>query len=900
MEHLHGRATETALLDDLVQRLPDGGGALLIRGEAGIGKTALGEHAVSLAAGRGCTVTSVTAVESEASVPYAALQALLHPFTLQQRAMRFRPRTVLESAFGILDGDPPDLFAVGSAVLELLGDVGVGAGLLLFLDDVQWVDASTARVLSFVARRLTADPVVIVLALRDGYSSPLLDAGLATLALEPLGHQDAERLIEEARPELRATARDGVLLRANGNPLALLELPPEHTGSGTYSREQRVNQAFLDRLRDATDETWSVLLLAALDDGDALADVRAAAAVHGIAEDAMDEALLEAEACRALIVEGHRFRFVHPLVRSAIVSAVPLPERRRAHAALAEALRDEPDRAVWHEAAGVRGTDARSAADLEAAADRAIARGNLAVAYRALDLAATLTPDPPHRARRRLRAALVAVELGRPDVAADAITQIHADSLRPDDSTRLALLEASIQPRAQTPAELQSLIQRGRDAIEADDLNLALEVSLVVSENVEQAGFPAATNLSDLVAAHLPEDDPRRLAVLAASDPGTYLPQVTAALPSIDPLRMTPGAELLVRVRSNVDADPALAHLQRGLLDLYRSRGRLRSIAFLQPIHTWIEITLANWPEAARSAEEGTRLAMEIGLPRWATGTLIGEAFIAAIRGDELRANQLIRESEEGATATGATGVLTGVQLTKGANHVAQGRYEDAYIAFRRSFDVADPSYHPVQTPWMIGDLAEAALHVGRTDDARAIVQGLPTGSSPWRTMAESYARPLLADGDDDTTESEFRTSIAGVVAAWPTYRTRLILEYGSWLRRRQRISEARDQLRIARDLADSYAMHPWSKRARSELRASGIESPAAQSPVWETLSPQELHVATLAAEGLSNREIGERLFLSHRTVSAHLYRIFPKLGVSSRSQLAAILRRDGAAGSST
>ncbi|ANF32502.1 hypothetical protein A0130_13240 [Leifsonia xyli] len=893
MGKLYGRSEELSLLDDLVNRLPEAGGALVIHGEAGIGKTALGEHAARRAAARGCAVSSVTATESEASVPYSALQALLHPFEVNIRAMRFRPRTVLEAAFGILDGAAPDLFAVATAVLELLGDAAAETGLLVFLDDAQWVDGSTARVLGFVARRIAADPVAIVLALRDGYRSPLLDSDVNSLSVEALTPEDSEELLREQRPELAPRARRQVSDLASGNPLALLELPPNLAGDDTSTLNRTVHRAFLDRFKDASPETRRLLLIAAVNDGDSLVEVREAATTTGMAEDIVNAALDEAEARRTVGVDGDHYRFRHPLVRSAITTAATPDERRQAHAALADALREDRDRSVWHRAASVRGTDAGSAADLEAAADRALAQGNLAVAYRALDLSATRTPDPDHRARRRLRAAQVAVELGRPDVASDVITQIHVDSLTSSDATRLALLEASVQPRAQTPAELRSLIQRGRDAVNRGDLELAIDVSLVVSENVDHAGYTAASDLADLIAAHMNGDDPRRLAVLAAADPGRYLPQVSEALTTIDPLRMTRGAELLIRVRSNVDADPALAHLQRRLLEFYRSRGQLRSIAFLQPVHTWIEITLANWPEAARSAEEGSRLASEIGLPRWATGTLIGEAFVAAIRGDRLRADHLIRESEDGATIAGASGVLTGVQLTKGVNHLAQGRYEDAYIAFRRPFDPSDPSHHPVQTPWMIGDLLECASHTGRVEEVRALLPGLSPASSPWRTMAESYARPFLADGDV-ATEDEFQTALRGVVAGWPTYRTRLTLEYGSWLRRRQRIAEARDHLRIARELADSYAMHPLSERARGELRASGVESPAIRNRPWETLSAQELQVARLAAEGLSNREIGERLFLSHRTVSAHLYRIFPKLGVTSRSQLAAAIDQDG------
>jgi DNA-binding CsgD family transcriptional regulator/tetratricopeptide (TPR) repeat protein len=892
MDDVVGRREELRLIDGLIGRLPATGGSLVMHGEAGIGKTTLGRAALARATARGMAVASVTATESEAGVPYAALQEVLHPYAARLRLMRERPRTVLERAFGLVEGESPDMFAVAMATFEFLIDIAAERGLFVLIDDAQWVDGSTARVLSFLGRRVAGDPLVLIMALRDGHPSPILRADLDTITVEPLPETESWQLLTERRPDLTDSAARNVLRLAGGNPLALLELPAdvrEETSAATVS--DKVHRAFLARLAGAAAPTRTVLLLAALDDGDSLRELEDAARLLGISQQEFDEALAGAAGDRALAIYDGRFVFPHPLVRSAIVSAASARRRRSAHAALAGVIGPRSDRGVWHKAASASGPDAPAAAELEAMALRATTQGNFSIAFRAWELAATLSPEPADQARCRLRSAEAAVELGRPDVAATVIGSTRPQTLGAVDAARFALLEVSILPRAQAPADLRFLVQHGRNAVEAGDLDLAVDVSLTVAENLDAGGFGAASELAELVAGRLDPGDPRRLAVLAGPDPASYLQRITETVTAIDPAELTKGAELLIRVRANIDADPALAQMQRRLLALYRSRGQLRSIAFMQPVHAWNEITLANWPEALRSAEEGSRLAVEIGFPRWGTGTLIAEAFVAAIRGDQAQAAPLIEESERGALQAGANNVLTGIQLTKGVNHVAQGRYDEAFLAFRRAFDPNDPSHHPVQSGWMLGDLAEAAAHTGRIEEVRGLYARDPrTPTSPWQKMAEVYAGPFLA-ADDDTTEGAFQAALSGVVAAWPTYRTRMILEYGSWLRRRYRIADAREQLTIGREWADAFAMRPWSDRARAELRATGAQSAARQPAAWESLSAQELQVAELAAQGLSNREIGERLFLSHRTVGSHLYRLFPKIGVTSRAQLAAVLK---------
>jgi DNA-binding CsgD family transcriptional regulator len=899
MDQFVGRNLERARACAWVDRLPHHGGGFVIHGEPGIGKSALTDVAISRVTDRGARVIKITATESEESLTYAALQQILHPFTQRPDFMRTRPRNVLGRAFGTIEGDTPDLFAVGVAVLEVLADVAPETGLLLVVDDAHWMDDSTARVLAFISRRLAEDPVLAIFVVRSGHSSPLLGAGLETIELDALPEDEAIELLRTRRPGLAAIEQQSVLRNAKGNPLGLLELPADFTGGEDGTLAERLRSAFLARVRGVAGPTRALMLLAALNDGDAVWDVEAGGSALGLTDAEIRTALQEAEVTGTVQLGAGRFTFRHPLVRSAIVSSTPENERRSAHSVLAVVFGDDPDRAVWHRAASLVEADEEVASALEDTARRAAQQGDVGVSLRAWKLAARLSSDLVARRRRSLQLAESAMEAGQLDVAAEALSDVDPDALDDVEGGRFALVQLGVDPHVAQPRRLRRIIEQARRIFEAGETDMAIELVLAVGEDLGVGGFGAQDGLSELaqqITAALPESDPRRLVVLATSDPVVYAGRVAQALLSVNAAELSHTTEMLVRVRVNVDADPMLAAVQRRLLDGYRAQGRLRSIALLQPIHTWNEICLADWPEALRAAEEGTRLAEELGFPRWGTSTVIGEGFIAAMRGDHERADALILESERGALAVGANNVLTGVQLTRGVNHLAQGRYDEAFTAFRRSFDPADPSYHPVQAGWSLGDIAEAAAHLGRIDEIRPLFQRNPVqsnpnaSSTPWHLMAQAYAAPFLAT-EPASVEAAYLDALSGVVAAWPTYHARLLIEYGSWLRRQRQIHDARERLRTGRDLADALAMRPWSERARSELRALGADSLPRIPAVWEPLSPQELEVAHLAARGLSNREIGERLFLSHRTVGSHLYLIYPKLGITNRAQLSAALR---------
>jgi ATP/maltotriose-dependent transcriptional regulator MalT len=329
-----------------------------------------------------------------------------------------------------------------------------------------------------------------------------------------------------------------------------------------------------------------------------------------------------------------------------------------------------------------------------------------------------------------------------------------------------------------------------------------------------------------------------------------------------------------------------------------RAEGRLGLLAQALVSQAWAAFFLGDWKLAIPAAEEASRLARETGQPRWAAAAQLSESTLAAVRGDYDAADPLAAEAEPLLLPMAAHPTMAFVQLARGLAALSRGRHTDAYDHLRRIFDPTDIAYHPFVRCWTIGDLAEAAARCGHTEEARALVETLnpiaEKSCSPLLRVAMAYARPLLADDQD--AEALYQAGLSAELSAWPLFRARLLLAYGSWLRRQQRVAESRAPLRAARQAFDALGAIPWGERARQELRASGERSRQRTPEAWNQLSPQELQIARMAGDGLTNREIGQNLYLSHRTISSHLYRVFPKLGVTSRSQLNAVLAAESPA----
>jgi DNA-binding CsgD family transcriptional regulator len=876
-----------------------GGRGLLLVGEAGMGKSALLRASADAAIRDGRTVLQATGVHSEARVAFAGLHQLLYRLTGSFELLAPRQREALLAAFGRADGPQTEVFLIAIATLELLADAATGTGLLVVVDDLQWIDEPTVQVLGFVARRIASEPIGLLAAMRPGFDDALGETGVQVRTLRPLQPDEAQRLVRSRHPDLDQRRRGWVLEHAEGNPLALVELP-RAAPAGDPSADQRIpltarlERSFAARAAGLAAPARSAAVVAAADDSDDFAEI--AAAVTVAVPGPVADSLRPAVDAGVLVVSQGKVGFEHPLVRSAIYQSADPDMRRRAHAALAKVLGAQPERRAWHLAAAALGPDETIAAELERAAVSAARRGAGMTSVAAWEQAATLTPQAERRGQRLLRAAELSLELGRAEQAGDLATRAEPLPHTRAGQARLALIRDVLDPGAPgDPLRVCALADLAAEMIDAGQTDLAFRLLMAAAVRV-WAADPGPKARAYLMAAteRLPvaADDPRLLSVGGFVDPARYGDLIAQRIAALRPGELDPvSAELAMSIHL-VGAGEAIVAVQRAVVDGARREGRLAALPRLLTQQAWNAIALADWQTAVPAADEAVRLASEMRQPLWQAAAMTGQAMIAGMRGQAEAAGQLARRAEAMVLPTRINAVLCGIQLTLGVTAIGAGRYDEAFDYLCRVFDRADPSYQAVQSTWAIGDLAEAAMRTGRTGQARQILASFRPGEhdsvTPWTRAALLYAAPLLAS--DEAAEREFGRALEADLVRWPAYRARLLLEYGSWLRRRRRVAEARSPLRTARQICEAHGLLPWAERAQQELRATGDASETPRAQQWASLSPQELQIAQLAAEGLSNREIGQRLYLSHRTVGSHLYRIFPKLGISSRSQLRSAL----------
>lgn len=897
---LIGRRHELGALDERIDAASQGGAALVLRGDAGIGKSALLDEARTHAIGRGFRVLTTAGVESESHLPYAALQRLLHPVLDAVEGLPESQRTAVRVAFGLSEGAAPAPFLLALAVLHVLAEVAAHAPLLLLVDDAQWLDDPTAHTLAFLARRIESDPVVMLIAIRDGVDGHPLDAALPERRLEGLAEADAIALLDARAPGLAPALRDRVLREAAGNPLALVELPIALRAAGVGDGStlpswlpvtRRLEQAFATRLSALPRATRTLLLVAAADEGAALGDLLLAASEVEGCEVTLD-ALPAAVAAGLVEIDGPRLRFRHPLMRSAIHETMQHLERSAVHAALAAVARD-PDRRVWHRAAAVIGVDATIATELEDVAVRARRRGAAAISMEALERAAQLA-EPARCGGFLVGAAELANDLGRHADVARLLRAAERAKLAPLDQTRLAWLRELVEreswsgaARIRAFAEIAERMRRDGEFERALDALSAVALRCWWSNPDEETRRRMVAVAERLP---FPEDEPRLLAILGLAGPverGAVVIERLARL-TLDPGASASHVLLLAHGTAGVGA---CAEAQR-ILDVaipgLRAQGQLGLLAQALVTQAWTAIRRGRWRLAGSAAREGNRLAQETAQPLWVTVAELAEATLAAYRGEIDTAERLAASGEKLLLPIGANPMLALVQFPRGAAALATGRHAEAYEHLARIFDPADVAFQPLVRSWVLIDLVEAAVHADRIDEARQIVAELEPlareTQSPLLRAALDYAAPLLAP--DEHADALFATSLGPRLIDWPFARGRLALAYGVWLRRQRRVADSRGPLRAARDAFDALDAAPWAERARQELRASGETSRSRTRALADTLSPQELQIAQMAAEGLSNKAIGSQLFLSHRTVASHLYRVFPKLGIAARSQL--------------
>jgi DNA-binding CsgD family transcriptional regulator/tetratricopeptide (TPR) repeat protein len=712
--------------------------------------------------------------------------------------------------------------------------------------------------------------------------------------------------------------RERFLREAAGNPLALVELPIAHGrlggedagDAGWLPLTTRLEQAFAARALDLPALTRTALLVAALNDGPLLSEVLAAAALQ--ADAAADQGaapappgalalavdvLVPAVSAQLVEIDETQLRFRHPLIRTAIRQHVSVSQRQAAHAALARILARQQDRAVWHRAAAIIGPDEAVAGELEATALRTQRRGASIVAVSALRRAAALG-DGRRRTGRLLRAAELGFELGRQDLVQDLLAEAGPHDLAPREQARVAWIRDSFADGIPgETSKARSLAVSAERAGADGDTDLALKLLYGAALRCWWAD-PGAATRDDVAATaeglKVAEHDPRLLVVLALAAPAGRGTTVLERLSELGPdIESDAGATRLAGTAAMAVGafDLAARFLALSAASL-RAQGRLGLLARALALQAWSAAQLGDLGAAIPAAAEAGRLAQETRQPLIMATADAVQALLAALRGDEQAAWALAAQAEEICVPIGASAVLAATQLARGLAALSAGRPADALEHLRRIHDPADPAYHYAVRCCTVGDLAEAALRGGEVASIGGFLREMETAgqqtTSPSLQAGLRHARALLAD--DASAPSLFDAALRS--GMWPFQRARVQLARGEWLHQHRQNASSRAPLRAARETFDALGLVPWSERARQQLRATGETSRPRTPPARDQLTPQELQIVQLAAEGMSNREIGQRLYLSHRTVSSHLYRVFPKLGITSRAELAAALDR--------
>jgi len=906
---LIGRDAECALVDAIISRLPEAGGALLVRGEAGIGKSALLERGRVSAVAAGAEPLITVGVESETELTFAGLHQLLLPIFGLNSRLPVPLGRALDAVFGVTDEATPDLYRVAMAALYLLTVAAESAPLVVEVDDAHWIDRASARVIAFIARRLENEPIALLGAVRTGYATPLDEAGLPVLDLERLSPIAAGQLVDLRSPGLPPIVRARVLAEAAGNPLAIVELaraiPTESAAHGGVMVQPtnltaRLERAFAARLDKLPGAIRNLLLAAALDSRASLDEIRAAAALTRNAPTPPGSLDAAIGGGFVTVVNGE-LRFRHPLIRTAVRQNAASDEVAEMYGALSRVIQD-PERRLWHRATSATAPDEALASDLETYAAAAARRGAVTVAAAALERAAALSVDGHLKARRLVSAAWLAYELGLGDLVERLVEQTKDLDLAATDHARLAWLREMTTGNVWSePGAAKTFMLIARQIAGGGDASAALR-SLIPVAHRSWWTRPRATTRHYIVEAAqslgLPNDDPSVLAVIALADPEVTGPSV---LHSVSRRRVRDVADPMDAMHFGIAAEKAGdyalgARFLASAVDGLREQARLGVLAQALVHHAWAATYAGEWTAAASSAAEGAVLARDTNQPQHAvTGDLIA-AVVAAMRGTETDIEGMLAVPERTILVTRGGPLRAPAHLARGAAALADGRYEDATRALLPVFDDTDEAFHRFMRWPAVLDLVEAAAGSGQLERIRDVVAELEAIAAktnpPILSAGLACARPLLAsDGEADVL---FEAALAQDLSSHRFLRARTLFAFGRRLRRERRSADARVPLRKSIELFDALGATRWSGRARDELRATG-ETVGKRTPdARDRLTAQELQIVQLAAQGLSNRAIGERLFVSHRTIGSHLYHIYPKLGITARTQLRDALKSVG------
>ncbi|WP_350277874.1 AAA family ATPase [Kribbella sp. HUAS MG21] len=894
---LIGRQAELARLDELIEAARSGESRVLVlQGEAGIGKSALIEYAVTSATG--FRVLRAVGLESEMELTFATLHQLCLPLLDRLAGLPDSRRHALETAFRMRVGTPPDPFLIGLAVLDLFADASERTPLLCVVDDSQWLDQASAQVLGFVARRLLAESIGLIFSTRPPGGPHL--RGLPELEIGGLRSEHARTLLTQVtRAGLDQHISDRIVAETRGNPLALIELTRGLSstqmagGLGLLHTEPlsgRIEESFLNRVRDLPEPARRLLLVAAAEPIGDPDLVRSAAGLLGLP--------LGQPATEELLTIGERVTFRHPLVRSAAYRAASPEERRAAHQALAEVTdpQDAPERRAWHRAAAAVGPDEDVAAELERSAAHAQSRGGVAAAAAFLQRAVALTADPAHRSERILAAAETTLQAGDFEAVSRLLRSLNSRTLDDVQRGRAGLVEG----------HLAYALGRGAPAASAILLKAAAQFAAVDPRGARETAVHAwlissgMVDRDDLVAlsrsirdilppgGNQPVDMVADSAVLMVTEgraaAAPILAKVTETM-----LRMT-DTDLLrwgrlapIGPYGSWDFE-ALRTLATRQVELLREVGALHHIPENLISLGMAQLRFGDFAAAAATVEEGDLITTVTGnqpLPPHVALQL------QALRGREQETVKLVTETLRQAAATNWGTALVGARLSAAILYNGLARYPEALRHARE----AEVSWNPWISAWVLPETIEAASRTGDDDAAQDALDRFVETTQPFETDfpagLEARARALLAEAA--AADELYREAIErlGRTRMRPDL-ARAHLLYGEWLRREGRRLDAREQLRSAYELFAQLGMEAFAERARRELLATGetIRKRAAETGPGGALTAQELQIAQLVRDGLSNPEVGARLFISPRTVEWHLRKIFGKLGIESRREL--------------
>jgi DNA-binding CsgD family transcriptional regulator len=911
---LLGRRSECQTLDRLLEAVRGGESrVLVVRGEPGVGKTALLQYAIDSASK--LRVVRAVGVESEMELAFAGLQQLCAPMLDRIESLPGPQRDALATAFGLQAGDNPDRFLVGLAALGLLSEVAGDCPLLCVVDDAQWLDRASAQALGLIARRLVAESVALVFAARVGSDEREL-AGLPELVVEGLRAVDARALLASViRGPLDDHVRDRIIAETRGNPLALLELPrgltPAELAGGfglphAPPLAGRIEDSFQRRLSSLPAATRELLLVAAAEPaGEPVLVWRAADRLGlGVAE-------ATPAVAAGLLEFGARVRFRHPLVRSAVYGAAAPEDRRRVHEALAEATDPDvdPDRRAWHRAQAAPGPDENVASELERSAGRAQRRGGVAAAAAFLERATELTPDPARRAQRALAAAQSKHDAGAPGAALELLGTAEAGPLDEVQRARVDVLRARIAFASSRGNDAPALLLQAAKRLEPLDVTLARETYLeAFSAAIFAGGLATGVGLREVAEAarRAPRSSrpPRPadllldgLTLLITEGHAAGVPLLKRALTAFRGESVSTEEELrwlwhACRVAMKLWDDESWFVLSTRAVQLARGVGTLTVLPQALNLHAGIHIFAGEFATAEALRDEEHEVSAAIGLPDVAYTRLI----LAGWRGQEAETERMIAASKRDAIARGEGRTIGAGDYAAAVLYNGLGRYADALAAAGR---FSEQPEELVFSTWGSFELIEAATRTGRSalaaDELGQLSEGTSAAGTDWALGVEAHARALLSE--DEVAEDLYREAIERIARtrarAWLA---RAHLVYGEWLRRQRRRLDAREQLRTAHGMLVAMGAEGFAERAARELLATGETARKVTAETRSALTAQEAQIARLARDGLSNPEIGARLFISPRTVEYHLHKVFAKLDISSRTELGDALPREPSA----